>query len=154
MEKLNRRKFFKGILYGLVSLEFGYVFFRLLKRDKNGSNGDHSYEAGEISFFEKGRVYPFSAASFFLCRLDDGGFMALSSRCTHLGCIIQFNVDHDHFECPCHASAFDKRGAVIVSPATRALDYYPITFKQGKVLVNTSKPTRRNKFEQSQVKYA
>ena len=31
MEEMKRRKFVKGILYSLVSLEFGYVFFRLLK---------------------------------------------------------------------------------------------------------------------------
>ena len=150
---MHRRKFFKGILYSLVSLEFGYVFFRLLKLNKTNPDSASYYQAGDISFFEKGRVYPFGAAHFFLYRLDDGGFIAVSSKCTHLGCIIQFNADHDRFECPCHASAFEKNGGVIMSPATRALDYYPIAFKNDKVLVDTGSPVRRSKFDQSQVKY-
>jgi len=154
MKKIDRRKFLKGLLYSLVSLEFGYVFFRLLKLDKTVLDETNYYEAGDISFFEKGRVYPFSSARFFLYRLDDGGFIAVSSKCTHLGCIIQFNADHDRFECPCHASAFEKSGEVIMSPATRALDYYPIAFKRDKVLVDTTRPNRRSKFDGSQVMYA
>ncbi len=153
MEKLNRRNFFKGLLYSLVALELGYVFFRLLKLNKTASSGASFYDAGEISFFQKGRVYPFGAARFFLYRLEDGGFMALSSKCTHLGCIIQFNNNNDRFECPCHASAFEKNGAVIVSPATRALDYFPVVFKNNKVLVDTGNPIRRSKFDLSQIMY-
>lgn len=153
MEKMDRRRFFKRLLYSLVSVEFGYVFFRLLKLNKTATTGANYYEAGEISFFEKGRVYPFGAARFFLYRMEDGGFIAVSSKCTHLGCIIQFNANHDRFECPCHASAFNKNGGVIMSPATRALDYYPIAFKRNKVLVDTGNPIRRRKFDQSQVMY-
>jgi len=153
MEKLNRRKFFKGLVYSLVSLEIGYVFFRLLKLKKADPNLADFYEAGDVDFFEKGRVYPFGSAHFFLYRLDDGGFMAVSSKCTHLGCIIQFNANHDRFECPCHASAFEKDGGVIMSPATRALDYYPVAFKANKVMVDTANPIRRSKFDQSQVRY-
>jgi len=153
MKKIDRRGFFKGLIYSLLTLEFGYIFFRLLKLDKTASNEANFYEAGEISFFEKGRVYPFGAARFFLYRMEDGGFIAVSSKCTHLGCVIQFNNSHDRFECPCHASAFEKNGSVIMSPATRALDYFPITFKGNKVLVDTSNPVRRTKFSKSQVMY-
>ncbi|WP_159517968.1 QcrA and Rieske domain-containing protein [Sunxiuqinia indica] len=153
MKKINRRKFFRGLIYSLVSLEFGYVFFRLLKLNKPASAEAIYYDAGEVSFFEKGRVYPFGSARFFLYRMEDGGFIALSSRCTHLGCIVQFNASNDRFECPCHASAFEKNGRVITSPATRALDYYPIAFKDDKVLVDTGNPVRRSKFDQSQVMY-
>jgi len=154
MMKIGRRKFFKGILYSLASLEFGYVFFRLLGHRKDALAETSYYEAGEVSVFEKGGVYPFGAAEFFLCRLDDGGFIAVSSKCTHLGCVIQFNTNHDRFECPCHASAFDKDGSVISSPAARALDYYPIAFKGNKVLVDTANPVKRSKFDRSQVMYA
>lgn len=153
MEKVNRRKFFKGMIYSLVSINLGYVFFRLLKLNKTASSGPNFYEAGDITYFEKGRVYPFGSASFFLCRLKDGGFIAVSSKCTHLGCIIQFNYSHDRFECPCHASAFQKNGKVIKSPATRPLDYFPIAFNGNKVLVDTGNPVRRSKFDLSQITY-
>ncbi len=151
MGKINRRNFFKRTLYFLVSLELGYVLFRLLGLRRTASIKVSHYEAGEIAFFEQGRVYPFGAASFFLYRTEDGGFIAVSSKCTHLGCIIQFNTEHNRFECPCHASAFEKNGKVIMSPATRALDYYPVSFKNNKVLVDIGSPIRREKFEQSQI---
>jgi len=153
MGKIDRRKFFKRTLYFLVSLEFGYVFFRLLRLRRTASSKVNYYEAGDITFFEKGRVYPFGSASFFLYRTEDGGFIAVSSKCTHLGCIIQFNANHDRFECPCHASAFEKNGKVIMSPATRALDYYPVSFNNNKVLVGIERPIRREKFDQSQIMY-
>ena len=153
MKKTNRRKFFKGLLYSLVTLQFAYVLFRLLKLNHSASTKANFYEAGEVSFFEKGKVYPFGSERFFLYRLADGGFIAVSSKCTHLGCIVQFNAAHDRFECPCHASAFKKDGEVVLSPATRPLDYYPITLKDNKVLVDMGSPVKRNKFDRSQIKY-
>ncbi|MFV0591998.1 MAG: ubiquinol-cytochrome c reductase iron-sulfur subunit [Draconibacterium sp.] len=153
IRELTRRKFIKGLFYSMASLEFGYVFFHLLKLKKASPDLSDFYEVGDVDFFEKGRVYPFGSAHFFLYRLTDGGFMAVSSKCTHLGCIIQFNANHDRFECPCHASAFKKNGGVIMSPATRALDYYPIAFNGNKVMVDTANPIRRIRFDQSQVKY-
>ncbi len=141
------------MLYSLASLQLGFVFFKLLRLNKTEAASVSLYEAGDVAFFEKGRVYPFGSASFYLYRMNDGGFLAVSSRCTHLGCVIQFNGGTDRFECPCHASAFQKDGGVISSPATRPLDYYPISFRGNKVLVDTSKPTRRTKFDHSQVMY-
>ena len=153
MKKINRRQFFKRLLYTLISLQFMYVFYRLLKPGNGDKSKKDLYEAGEVSFFENGRVYPFGSAKFFLHRLADGGFLAVSSKCTHLGCTIQFNANHNRFECPCHASAFNINGDVISPPATRALDYYPIVIKNNKVLVDVNNPVRRNKFDPSQVMY-
>jgi Rieske Fe-S protein len=79
--------------------------------------------------------------------------MAVSSKCTHLGCTIQFKANHGRFECPCHASAFDTNGEVLSPPATRALDYFPIVFKDNRVLVDTNHPIKRDNFEASQIKY-
>ena len=150
---VNRRKFLKDFFYTLLSLQFIYVLVRILKIKKPQNVQHDLYEAGNISFFEAGKMYPFGSAHFFLHRFNDGGFIAVSSKCTHLGCAVQLNSDGHRLECPCHASAFNAKGEVLSPPASRPLDYYPIVFKDGKVLVDIAHPLRRTKFEQSQIKY-
>lgn len=51
-----------------------------------------------------------------------GAVHAVSARCTHLGCIVQFNDAETTWECPCHGSRFDVSGAVIHGPATKPLE--------------------------------
>ena len=52
---------------------------------------------------------------------DAEGVYAISTVCTHLGCIVQ-SVG-DEFECPCHGSRFDSTGAVTKGPAPTALPW-------------------------------
>jgi cytochrome b6-f complex iron-sulfur subunit len=151
---INRRKFFKRFLYSLLTLQFIYIIFRLLKPGEEHIKLEKLYDAGEVSFFENGKMYPFGSEQFYLHRLADGGFLAVSSKCTHLGCTVQFNVNHNRFECPCHASAFNTNGQVLSSPANRPLDYYPIVFKDNRILVDVNHPVRRNKHDLSHIKYA
>jgi Rieske Fe-S protein len=46
-------------------------------------------------------------------------FIALSLKCTHLGCTVQ--KKNDIFECPCHGSRFTSEGRLARGPATRPL---------------------------------
>ncbi len=151
--KTDRRKFFKRFLYSLLTLQFIYIIWRLLIPQKETADIETFYDAGDVSFFEKGRMYPFGSEQFYLHRLADGGFLAVSSKCTHLGCTVLFNTNNNRLECPCHASAFNTNGEVLSPPATRALDYYPVVFKNNRVLVDINHPIRRNKYDRSQVKY-
>ena len=52
---------------------------------------------------------------------DAGAVHAVSPVCTHLGCIVRFNVAERSWDCPCHGSRYDVDGAVLQGPATRAL---------------------------------
>ena len=85
---------------------------------------------------------------------EDGGFLALSLICSHLGCSVMFDEVKKQFICPCHSSAFDNLGNVINSPAPRALDYFPVSIEAGKVVVDTGQKKKRKKFESNQVTYA
>ncbi len=55
-------------------------------------------------------------------RDDDGALHAVSARCTHLGCLVDFNAAERAWECPCHGSRFDTDGKVIQGPATKPLE--------------------------------
>ena len=49
----------------------------------------------------------------------EGGIVAFSLICTHLGCTVE--DDGDGFACPCHGSRFDKDGLVMEGPAQKQL---------------------------------
>jgi nucleotide-binding universal stress UspA family protein/nitrite reductase/ring-hydroxylating ferredoxin subunit len=55
-------------------------------------------------------------------RDESGRPVALSRKCTHLGCSVQWNPSLGTWDCPCHGSRFDPRGKVIQGPAQRDLD--------------------------------
>ena len=153
-KNISRRGFIKRAILTVVSLELVYVFVNLLKNGNNKKSLEHLFDAGEVDLFENDRVYPFSARRFYLSRLKDGGFLAISTKCTHLGCTVQFKNKNDKFMCPCHASAFNKHGEVLAPPATRALDLYPITITNGQLWIDTANPIKRAKYQSSQITYA
>ncbi len=50
---------------------------------------------------------------------DEGGVYAVSTICTHLGCIVK--KEADGFHCPCHGSRFAQDGTVTRGPAPKRL---------------------------------
>lgn len=57
----------------------------------------------------------------------NGKCWALSRRCTHLGCKLNYYEDKDLLECPCHQSRFNiETGEVLKGPAKRALTFLPV----------------------------
>jgi len=54
-------------------------------------------------------------------RDEDGELHAVSTRCTHLGCLVRFNGAERSWDCPCHGSRFDVDGNVLEGPAVAPL---------------------------------
>jgi len=64
---------------------------------------------------------------------------ALSTRCTHLGCITIWQDTEQKFACPCHGSGFNKLGENIEGPAPRPLERFAIRLAaDGQLEVDTS----------------
>ncbi|MBR2471228.1 MAG: FAD-dependent oxidoreductase [Clostridia bacterium] len=53
---------------------------------------------------------------------ENGRAYIVSTRCTHLGCQLEWNPDEKSWDCPCHGSRFDIEGNPIDNPALRPLE--------------------------------
>lgn len=156
----DSRRSFLTILWaalGLVALaEFiavAIAFLRPGKPETRQENADAIVTAGAVDGFAPDSVTAFVRGRFYLSRLADGGFLALSRKCTHLGCTVPWVAKESKFVCPCHASAFDIAGGVISAPAPRALDIYTVIIENDMVKVDTAKPIKRSEFKAGQVVY-
>jgi cytochrome b6-f complex iron-sulfur subunit len=67
--------------------------------------------------------------------LPGGEIRAFGARCTHLGCIIQYNARSEHLECPCHGGRFAADGRVIAGPPPAPLREYAVQIRAGEVVV-------------------
>ncbi|MDY7101752.1 MAG: ubiquinol-cytochrome c reductase iron-sulfur subunit [Actinomycetota bacterium] len=77
------------------------------------------------------------AARAYLVRVNDE-VVALSRKCTHLGCGVPFCDTSGQFECPCHGSVFNRAGDYRAGPAPRGMDRYPVEEgEDGLLYINT-----------------
>ena len=159
-EKISRRGFIRYLWVGLISISILEVSFAVIAflssggRRPSAKNKRGLKVLGKLEDIPKGSVTAFRSDKLYLVRMDDGGLLALSLQCTHLGCAITWNKDKSEFDCPCHASSFNMGGDVISPPAPRALDTYALFVEGGQIKVDLSKAVKRNSFSHSQLTYA
>ena len=142
------------VLGGIALAEFVWVvvsFFR--PRQNNRPRNDTIMTAGKVGDYAFNSVTAFPRGQFYLTRIDDGGFLAISRRCTHLGCTVPWFEKEKKFVCPCHSSVFDISGAVVQAPAPRALDLYRLWIENEVIFVDTSRPVKRETYNKKQVVY-
>jgi len=133
---LSRRTFLSvaaGVVAGGVSACAGLPTIRpTLESDDRVSLSvdEFALNAGEkraVYLSVPDRKYP------LLLLEDEGGFTAVSTRCTHQGCGVK--AAGDFLVCSCHGSTFDREGNVIRGPAPTALESFETTLEQGRIHV-------------------
>jgi cytochrome b6-f complex iron-sulfur subunit len=151
-DHLSRRRFL-GIAWS-VSLtaliaQAGAAFVKFFRpRVQEGGFGS-KVTAGRVEEFPPGSVSHVGSGRFYISHVEDG-LLALWQTCTHLGCTVPWAEAEEMFHCPCHSSLFDRQGEVTGGPAPRPLDTFPIEIVDGEVVVDTGKPTQRNRYDPSQ----
>lgn len=76
------------------------------------------------------------AARAYLTRIN-GEVVAISEKCTHLGCRVPYCESSNQFECPCHGSVFNRAGELRAGPSPRGLDRYPLEDDGGLLYIDT-----------------
>ncbi len=74
-----------------------------------------SYASGTVLEFPDSRL---------VVRRTGNKFAAISTECTHLGCIVA--PTDTGFDCPCHGSRFDSLGNVTGGPAPKPLPWFRV----------------------------
>lgn len=92
--------------------------------------------AVERAAIPEGAVIELPQARAFLTAVN-GEVLALSEKCTHLGCRVPFCESSGRFECPCHGTVFSRAGDYIAGPAPRGMDRYAVEEVDGLLYVET-----------------
>ncbi|MEK7280990.1 MAG: ubiquinol-cytochrome c reductase iron-sulfur subunit [Chloroflexota bacterium] len=113
--------------------------------------------AGKISDFPFASVTYLPEGRFYIShvRTSKGNteLLALIPSCTHLKCVVPWRpedpsednlAEKGRFNCPCHSAIYDRYGSVKGGPAPRPLDIFPITIKDGEVIVDTGTVIERD----------
>ena len=65
----------------------------------------------------------------------DQPYVAISTRCAHLGCPVRYVNASRRFICPCHGGVYGFQGEVTGGPPVRPLDRFYTKVEAGRVLV-------------------
>ena len=60
-------------------------------------------------------------------------YVAISTRCAHLGCPVRYIQASQKFVCPCHGGVYDSQGKVEGGPPVRPLDRHDTRVVNGRV---------------------
>jgi menaquinol-cytochrome c reductase iron-sulfur subunit len=66
---------------------------------------------------------------------NPNSFVAISTRCAHLGCPVNYVSAAESFVCPCHGGVYDFQGKVIGGPPVRPLDRFQTRVERGQVQI-------------------
>ena len=69
-----------------------------------------------------GGVVDVAGRKLAVFKAEDGSVVALSPRCQHMGCTVDWNDGDRTWDCPCHGSRYAFDGTVIQGPAQKDLD--------------------------------
>lgn len=157
---VSRRNLLR-ILWGVGLLAFlaqtGVIFLDFFRPRRVGTFGS-VLPVGRVDDFQVGQVTRVPDGKFYLSRVPEG-FLALYQKCPHLGCVVPWEpaqqsedpiANQGRFNCPCHASIYNRYGVNVAGPAPRPMDIMEVRIEGGNISVNTGKITERATFEPSQ----
>ncbi|MBT7179229.1 MAG: ubiquinol-cytochrome c reductase iron-sulfur subunit [Nitrospina sp.] len=128
---MSRRAFFINALMG-VSLLSGIAlmasyFVRFLFPVSNVKVSRKLY-VGDVRQIPPGKSTSFTDLKGQKLNIVNTGdeFVALSTKCTHLGCQVFWKERERLFFCPCHDGFFDERGNVVKGPPPAPLTTYKV----------------------------
>jgi len=121
-EETGRRRFLTGLIKGMLAMTGAALAYPLLRFTGFTVKPQPRY----IVVRKNLPVGGFHTEHDFILFLFDQGPVAISRRCTHLGCRVNYRQELELIECPCHQSRFTLVGERISGPAEKNLAVYPV----------------------------
>ncbi|MBI3977532.1 MAG: ubiquinol-cytochrome c reductase iron-sulfur subunit [Chloroflexi bacterium] len=158
--QMSRRWFMRaawgtGML--LLLAQVGGAFVDFFRPRKIGAFGTE-LAIGTADQFPVGSITRFTEGKFYVSHVPEG-FLAFYQKCPHLGCTVPWEPTQQsedkvqakgRFNCPCHASIYNRYGEIVAGPAPRPLDLMQVRVEGGKVYVHTGKITQRGIWQPDQ----
>jgi cytochrome b6-f complex iron-sulfur subunit len=123
------------VLIGILGVQAAWTTWDFLRPRASGGFGA-DVEVGSIEGFRDGDVRYVASGRMYVVSVG-GRLHALYQKCPHLGCRVPFCESSGRFECPCHASIFNRQGEYISGPSPRGMDAFPVRVVEGDILVDT-----------------
>jgi Rieske Fe-S protein len=111
--KISRKKFFKTVAT-IVSVPLSVLWFA-------GTKKKVATSAKRVVTIPENLPDGITFLNDVIIKKEGNTVLALSSKCTHLGCKIN-STENDKLVCPCHGSRFNFDGVPLNGPATKELN--------------------------------
>ena len=124
-DTLTRRKFLSRIWavgYGLILAAGLWTTWDLIRPGSTSGFGGKVRAVPPEAVPENGVIEVPQARSYLVD--IEGEILALSQKCTHLGCRVPYCDSSSQFECPCHGSRYNRVGERRGGPAPRGMDRF------------------------------
>lgn len=136
--KITRRRFLSLIFTAATATGLA-AFFAPLARYAYPVLKGQVFERQKIAttsqISAEGLRFDYMETPSMVIRLSDGNYGAYSLVCTHLGCIVKWEVKNQDFLCPCHAGKFDENGINISGPPPKPLTKYKLSIEGNDIYV-------------------
>ena len=148
--KVTRRQFNFALVVGWGALAFVTATFGAMFQDFFGpkvlKEPKKQVRVGKPADFANPGVYEqYKPIGIWVVNLQPGEekLMALSTTCTHLGCIPNWLSGEQKFKCPCHGSGYYVTGVNFEGPTPRPLERFSVSKDaDGYIVVDMSKVYR------------
>ena len=107
-----------------LSLSVNNIAKNLVETSKNFIAQKVYIPSSEIEHIKNGYggIVEYNNEKVGVYKDNEGKVFTVSTKCTHLGCQLNWNADELTWDCPCHGSRFDYKGKLIDSPAINQLE--------------------------------
>jgi Rieske Fe-S protein len=131
-KKISRRSFLDRLIVGSMFVSALAVLGSVLTyiyppKKEGGAERAERVKVTSLSELPVGKAKPvvYQGKNVMVMHVQAGLF-AVDMKCTHLGCMVEWEEGPQTLKCPCHAAFFDYQGKVISGPAPKPLPAYKV----------------------------
>jgi Rieske Fe-S protein len=140
-EDLSRRSWvswFLGGSLGATLASFVYPVVRYLvppeASEPSLSEFELDVKASDVAP-NSGRIIPAGGKPVLLFRTAAGELKALTAKCTHLDCTVQYRTERSDVWCACHNGTYDLNGQNVSGPPPRPLTPLEVKVRGEKIVL-------------------